>query len=71
MSALPIGTVTVQAAVTALRALAEPPWPKGTAVGVRMGLHTGEPATAGHAYAGLDVHRAARIAAAAWAEAGR
>ena len=31
---------------------------------VRMGLHTGEPLLTGAGYAGMDVHRAARIAAA-------
>ena len=54
----------VQAAVMAQRALAAHPWPEGTAVRVRMGLHTGEPTLAGRTYVGLDVHRAARIAAA-------
>ena len=39
-------------------------WPEGE-LRVRMGLHTGEPlVTDGH-YVGIDVHRAARIAAAA------
>jgi predicted ATPase/class 3 adenylate cyclase len=32
---------------------------------VRMGLHTGEPLVTGEGYVGMDVHRAARIAAAA------
>lgn len=32
---------------------------------VRMGLHTGEPLTSGADYVGIDVHRAARIMAAA------
>ena len=32
---------------------------------VRMGVHTGEPAVTGEGYVGVDVHRAARIAAAA------
>ena len=54
----------VQAAVIAQRALAAHPWPEGTAVRVRMGLHTGEPTLAGQTYVGLDVHRGARIAAA-------
>jgi predicted ATPase/class 3 adenylate cyclase len=54
----------VRAAVAAQRALAEHLWPAGAAVRVRMGLHTGEPALAGRAYVGLDVHRAARIGAA-------
>jgi class 3 adenylate cyclase len=35
-------------------------------VRVRMGLHTGEPTVAGEHYVGLDVHRAARIAAAGY-----
>ncbi|MEA2551725.1 MAG: hypothetical protein QOE25_1494, partial [Actinomycetota bacterium] len=33
-------------------------------VKVRMGIHTGEPIRAGEGYIGMDVHRAARIAAA-------
>jgi predicted ATPase/class 3 adenylate cyclase len=57
-------TDAVQAAVVAQRALAAHPWPEGTAVRVRMGLHTGEPTLAGRTYVGLDVHRGARIAAA-------
>ena len=39
-------------------------WPDGVIIGVRMGLHTGEPALSGGGYVGLDVHRAARICAA-------
>src|SRR3954471_1757380 len=31
---------------------------------VRMGLHTGEPVVTSEGYVGIDVHRAARIAAA-------
>jgi class 3 adenylate cyclase len=34
-------------------------------VRVRMGLHTGEPAVTDEGYVGLDVHRGARVAAAA------
>src|SRR6266487_2007262 len=33
-------------------------------LGVRMGLHTGEPLLTEEGYVGIDVHRAARIAAA-------
>jgi predicted ATPase/class 3 adenylate cyclase len=55
----------VRGAVAAQRALAAEPWPEGVAVRVRMGIHTGEGALGGDNYAGLDVHRAARIAAAA------
>jgi predicted ATPase/class 3 adenylate cyclase len=55
----------VNAAVAAQRALASHAWPEGSTVRVRMGLHTGEPTAAGGGYVGIDVHRAARIAAAA------
>ena len=55
----------VAAALAAQRALAAHPWPPGAEVRVRMGLHTGEPARAGAGYVGLDVHRAARLCAAA------
>jgi predicted ATPase/class 3 adenylate cyclase len=54
----------VAAAHDAQRALAEHPWPEGTAIRVRMGLHTGEPTLAGSGLVGLDVHRAARLCAA-------
>jgi predicted ATPase/class 3 adenylate cyclase len=46
------------------RVLAAEPWPDGGEVRVRMGLHTGEGQLGGDDYIGLDVHRAARIAAA-------
>ena len=51
--------------VAAQRALAGHGWPGGVAVRVRMGLHSGEPARHEDGYIGMDVHRAARIAAAA------
>ncbi len=51
------------AVVAAQRALAAHPWP-GFDVRVRMGLHTGQARVLGDGYVGLDVHRAARIAAA-------
>jgi len=51
----------VQGAVGAQLALAAHPWPDGTTVRVRMGLHTGEPEIEGSTYLGLDVHRVARI----------
>ncbi|MGA3029691.1 MAG: adenylate/guanylate cyclase domain-containing protein [Candidatus Limnocylindrales bacterium] len=53
----------VSAAVAAQRAMAGASWPGGTAVRVRMGLHTGEGLVRDGTYVGLDVHRAARIAA--------
>jgi predicted ATPase/class 3 adenylate cyclase len=40
-------------------------WPGGDRVRVRMGIHTGSPAVHDGAYVGMDVHRAARVAAAA------
>ncbi|SRR6266545_402181 len=38
---------------------------EGLPVRVRMGIHTGQPSIVGERYVGLDVHRAARICAAA------
>ncbi len=55
----------VPAAVAAQRALAAAPWPEGSPVRVRMGVHTAAADLAGTNYAGLEVHRAARIADAA------
>jgi predicted ATPase/class 3 adenylate cyclase len=51
--------------VAGQRALAGHDWPGGMPVRVRMGLHSGEPALHEGDYIGMDVHRAARIAAAA------
>jgi predicted ATPase/class 3 adenylate cyclase len=58
-------TEAVRCSVTAQRALYGYHWPGGTAVRVRIGLHSGEPIRHEDGYIGLDVHRAARIAAAA------
>jgi predicted ATPase/class 3 adenylate cyclase len=55
----------VACAVAAQRALDAYDWPAGVALRVRMGLHTGEPSRHEDDYIGLDVHRAARIAATA------
>ncbi|MCA1701889.1 MAG: hypothetical protein LC808_00905 [Actinobacteria bacterium] len=55
----------IAGSVAAQRALAAHEWPPGHRVRVRMGVHTGEATTVGGTYVGLDVHRAARIAAAA------
>jgi predicted ATPase len=54
----------VQAAVDAQRALAAEPWPAGAEVRVRIGVHTGIAVAVGQTYVGIEVHRAARIAAA-------
>jgi class 3 adenylate cyclase len=58
----------VVAAVAGQRALADHPWPDGVTLDVRMGIHTGEPIAVVQNYAGLDVHRAARICSAAMAD---
>ena len=55
----------VAAAVEAQQGLAGASWPDGVVVRVRMGLLTGEGRVEAGDYVGFDVHRAARIAAAA------
>jgi len=55
-------TQAVCAAVEAQHKLAGYKWQEGVVVGVRMGIHTGEPWSAEEGYVGMDVHRAARIA---------
>jgi predicted ATPase len=55
----------VIAAVEAQRAIAVEAWPAGVEVNVRMGLHAGEASSSAAGLVGLDVNRAARIAAAA------
>lgn len=60
----PTAAGAVNAAVGAQQGLAGEPWPEGHAIRVRMGLHTGSGILGGDDYVGLDVHRAARIAAA-------
>ncbi|MDQ3990686.1 MAG: NB-ARC domain-containing protein, partial [Actinomycetota bacterium] len=52
------------AAAEAQRLLAGNAWPDGAEVRVRMGLHTGEGVLGGDNYVGIEVNRAARIAAA-------
>ncbi|MEP6697746.1 MAG: tetratricopeptide repeat protein [Pseudonocardiales bacterium] len=51
--------------VQAQQALQSQEWPGGDPVWVRMGLHTGEPTRHEEGYIGLDLNRAARIAATA------
>ena len=55
----------VATAVAIQRAIAAEEWPQASRLLVRIGLHTGEARVAGEGYVGLDVHRAARIMAAA------
>jgi predicted ATPase/class 3 adenylate cyclase len=63
-AALPTPSGGLAAAVAIQRDLAREPWPDGLAIRVRIGLHTGEALSAASGYAGVTVHRAARIAAA-------
>jgi len=64
----PVAANAVRATATAQRALASATFPHGATVRVRMGMHTGEgrpaSADAGADYVGIDVNRAARVAAA-------
>ncbi|HUO47017.1 MAG TPA: adenylate/guanylate cyclase domain-containing protein [Acidimicrobiia bacterium] len=53
------------AAVAGQRLIAGTSWPGEAKVQVRMGIHTGQGLLGGDNYAGLEVHRAARIAAVA------
>jgi predicted ATPase/class 3 adenylate cyclase len=64
--AFPNAPRAIAAAVAAQRTLAAQAWPAGAEVRVRMGIHTGEGRRGGDNYIGLDVHRAARIAAAGY-----
>ena len=57
-AAFPSARQALSAATAAQEALAH------SNLSVRMGLHTGEPLVVGGQYSGIDVHRAARIAAA-------
>jgi predicted ATPase len=63
--AFPSAPEAVAAAAQAQLALAQHVWPGRESVKVRMGLHTGSPQVHEDGYVGMDVHRAARIAAAA------
>jgi predicted ATPase/class 3 adenylate cyclase len=55
----------VAAAAEAQRSLAAATWPGAVEVRVRMGLHSGQAIAGGDDYVGVDVNRAARIAAVA------
>ncbi len=63
-AAFPRARDALLAAIAAQRAVQGHPWPDGIAPKVRIGLHTGEPLSGETGYVGMDVHRAARIAAA-------
>jgi predicted ATPase/class 3 adenylate cyclase len=55
----------LEAAVAVQRSLDSATWPEGVEVRVRIGLHSGRGSLGGDDYIGLDINRAARIAAAA------
>ena len=55
----------LEAAVDAQRGLAAEQWPGDVELSVRMGLHTGEASESAAGLVGIDINRAARIAAAA------
>ncbi len=59
----PTASGAVLAAVNAQRELASFPWADDRGIRVRIGLHTGEGVLGGDDYVGIDVNRAARIAA--------
>lgn len=63
--AFPDSMDAIHAVIKAQRDLAAHAWINGVSVRVRMGLHTGEAQISEVGYVGIDVHRAARIAAAA------
>lgn len=63
---LPTAAGAVRAALRAQRALVGRSWPDDAEVTARMGVHAGEVEVHPDGYVGLDVHRAARIAGAAW-----
>lgn len=54
----------VAAAASAQQLMSSEPWPARHPVRVRIGIHTGRGLLGGDNYVGMDVHRAARIAAA-------
>ena len=60
----PGASEALRAAIDSQRALEAHPWPEDGRVRVRIGLHTGEGRLGADSYVGVDVHRAARIAAA-------
>jgi class 3 adenylate cyclase len=61
----PEARAAIAAAVEIQRAMGAEPWPDGTPIRIRIGLHTGQARLVAGDYVGLDVHRAARIMAAA------
>ncbi len=62
--AFPAASGAILAVAAAQRALHDEEWADGMPLRVRMGLHTGEAKRGTDSFTGIDVHRAARIAAA-------
>lgn len=60
----PAASGAVRAAIDLQRSLAAHPWPEDGRVRVRVGMHTGEGTLGADNYVGVDLHRAARVAAA-------
>lgn len=56
----------ISAAVEAQHVLDRETWPEDVRLQIRIGIHTGEPRLVNRDYVGVDVHRAARICAAAY-----
>jgi predicted ATPase/class 3 adenylate cyclase len=65
-AAFPDAGSAVKAAQEAQDGYRQAAWPNAAEVKIRMGVHTGTPTLIARDYTGLDVHRAARITAAAW-----
>ena len=63
--AFPSAKAAVLAAVTTQRAVLAHAWPECVSVRIRMGLHTGEATGGETGLVGIEIHRAARICAAA------
>ena len=61
----PEAPAAIAAAADVQRGLARESWPAGASVAVRIGVHTGIGRLGGDDYVGIDVNRAARVAAAA------
>ena len=55
----------VASAIDIQRTFVSHPWPAGETVRVRMGIHSGEASETAVGLVGLDIHRAARVAAVA------
>jgi DNA-binding NarL/FixJ family response regulator/class 3 adenylate cyclase len=64
LAVFPLAPDALASTLEAQRAIRDRVWPQGARVRVRMGLHTGTPALTDEGYVGIDVIRAARIAAA-------